>query len=109
MGQVGFVGLGVMGAPMARHLQSKGHDVTVYNRTAAKAEMWVERNGGFAAESPQIAADDADIVFVCVGNDDDVREVVLGPEGALAGMRPGAVLVDHTTASAALARELGAA
>ena len=98
-----------MGAPMARHLQNKGHDVTVYNRTTARAEMWVERNGGFAAESPQVAAEDADIVFVCVGNDDDVRSVVLGAEGALSGMRAGSVLVDHTTASATVAREIGAA
>ena len=106
MGQVAFIGLGVMGAPMARHLNTKGHEVTVYNRTRAKADAWVGANGGWAAATPREAADDADIVFVCVGNDDDLRSVVLGPDGALAGMRAGAVLVDHTTASANVAREL---
>ena len=98
-----------MGAPMARHLIKKGHDVTVYNRTASKAQMWVDANGGWSAETPREAATDADHVFVCVGNDDDLRSVVLGDEGALAGMRKGSVLIDHTTASADVAREIGAA
>ncbi len=109
MGQVAFIGLGVMGAPMARHLNTKGHDVTVYNRTRSKADSWVAAHGGWAAETPREAADGADAVFVCVGNDDDVRAVVLGADGALAGMARGSVLVDHTTASADLARELAAA
>ncbi len=98
-----------MGAPMARHLIKKGHDVTVYNRTASKAQMWVDANGGWSAETPREAATDADYVFVCVGNDDDLRSVVLGDDGALAGMRKGSVLIDHTTASADVAREIGAA
>ena len=109
MAQVGFIGLGVMGSPMARHLIKRGHDVTVYNRTTAKADLWVERNGGWSAATPRDVAADADFVFTCVGNDDDVRSVVLGPDGALGGMTKGAVLVDHTTASADLARELSAA
>ena len=109
MGQVAFIGLGVMGAPMARHLAQKGHDVTVYNRTAAKAETWVDAHGGWTAETPADAAADADIVFLCVGNDDDLRSVVFGDAGALSGMRQGSVLVDHTTASADVAREIGAA
>ncbi|HEY4333356.1 MAG TPA: NAD(P)-dependent oxidoreductase [Ilumatobacteraceae bacterium] len=109
MGQVAFIGLGVMGAPMARHLARNGHDVTVYNRTAAKAESWVADHGGWMAATPREAAEDADAVFMCVGNDDDVRSVALGADGALAGMRKGSVLIDHTTASATLARELGAA
>ena len=108
MGQVAFIGLGVMGAPMARHLSTKGHEVTVYNRTQAKADAWVAAHGGWSAETPRDAADGAEIVFVCVGNDDDLRSVVLGPDGALAGMRAGSVLVDHTTASADVAREIGA-
>ena len=98
-----------MGAPMARHLANKGHDVTVYNRTQAKAEQWVSANGGWSAETPSDAAADADVVFMCVGNDDDVRSVALGETGALAGMEKGAVLVDHTTASADVAREIAAA
>ena len=98
-----------MGAPMARHLIKKGHDVTVYNRTASKAQMWVDANGGWSAETPREAATDADYVFVCVGNDDDLRSVVLGDDGALVGMRKGSVLIDHTTASADVAREIGAA
>ena len=109
MGNMAFLGLGVMGGPMARHLATAGHSVTVYNRTAAKADAWVTAHGGRSAPSPREAADGADIVFACVGNDDDVRSVVLGPTGAFAGMAPGAVLVDHTTASADLARELDAA
>jgi len=104
-----FLGLGVMGHPMAGHLARAGHSVTVYNRTAAKAQAWAGEFGGRAAPTPREAAAGADIVFVCVGNDDDLRTVVLGDQGAFAGMRPGAVLVDHTTASAAIARELSAA
>ena len=109
MGQVAFIGLGVMGAPMARHLSGAGHDVTVYNRTEAKAEAWVEAHGGWSAATPREAAHEADYVFMCVGNDDDVRSVTLGPDGALAGMSTGAILVDHTTASADVAREISAA
>ena len=104
-----FLGLGVMGGPMARHLAAAGHTVTVFNRTTAKAEAWVAANGGRSAATPRQAAAGADVVLVCVGNDDDVRSVVLGPDGAFAGMAPGSVLVDHTTASADLARELDAA
>ncbi len=109
MAKTAFIGLGVMGYPMAGHLAAKGHGTTVFNRTHAKAEAWVREHGGRAAETPRDAADGADVVFVCVGNDDDVRSVVLGSDGALAGMKEGAVLVDHTTASATLARELDAA
>jgi len=104
-----FLGLGVMGHPMAGHLARAGHSVTVYNRTAAKAQAWAGEFGGRAAPTPREAAAGADFVFACVGNDDDLRSVVLGEQGALAGMKPGAVLVDHTTASAAIARELSAA
>jgi len=106
---VAFIGLGVMGFPMAGHLARAGHRVTVYNRSAAKSGAWVEEFGGQAKATPVEAVQGADVVFVCVGNDDDVRSVVLGPQGAFAGMRPGSVLVDHTTASAELARELHAA
>jgi 3-hydroxyisobutyrate dehydrogenase-like beta-hydroxyacid dehydrogenase len=107
MAKVAFIGLGVMGYPMAGHLKTKGgHEVCVYNRTAAKAEKWADEHGGRAAATPREAAEDAEFVFVCVGNDDDVRSVVLGEDGALAGMAKGATLVDHTTASAELAREL---
>jgi 3-hydroxyisobutyrate dehydrogenase-like beta-hydroxyacid dehydrogenase len=110
MAKLGFVGLGVMGYPMAGHLQKKGgHAVTVYNRTGAKAERWVGEFGGAAAASPRGAAQGADFVMLCVGNDDDVRSVVHGDDGVLAGVSKGAVLVDHTTASAKLARELHAA
>ncbi len=105
---VAFVGLGVMGAPIAAHLQRGGHAVTVYNRTPAKAQRWVREYGGHAVATPRDAAQGADAVFICVGNDDDLRAVVLGHEGALAGMSPGALLVDHTTTSAAVAREVGA-
>ena len=98
-----------MGGPMARHLAGAGHDVTVYNRTTEKADAWVAANGGTSASTPARAAEGADAVFVCVGNDDDVRSVTLGDDGVLAGMQPGSVLVDHTTASADLARELAAA
>src|SRR5690606_32048868 len=106
---VAFIGLGVMGAPMVGHLRAAGHTVRVYNRTGAKAQAWVAQHGGAAAATPREAADGCDIVCTCVGNDDDVRSVTLGPDGALAGMKAGAVLVDHTTASAQLARELHAA
>jgi len=106
--KVAFLGLGVMGYPMARHLKDKGHEVTVYNRTAAKAEKWVAENGGRAAATPKAAAEGQDIVFSCVGNDDDLRAVTIGPDGAFAGMKPGAIFVDHTTASAEVARELHA-
>lgn len=109
MAKVAFLGLGVMGSPMAGHLAAKGHDVTVYNRTPAKAEAWVAKHGGARAATPREAARGAEIVFCCVGNDDDLRSVVLGPDGALAGMERGATFVDHTTASAEVARELAAA
>jgi 3-hydroxyisobutyrate dehydrogenase-like beta-hydroxyacid dehydrogenase len=107
--KVAFLGLGVMGFPMAGHLKKAGHEVTVYNRTPAKAAKWVETHGGKSAATPREAAKDQEIVFCCVGNDDDLRSVVLGDDGALAGMAKGALLVDHTTASAEVARELGAA
>jgi 3-hydroxyisobutyrate dehydrogenase len=103
---VAFLGLGVMGYPMAGHLARAGHRVTVFNRTAAKAAAWVAEYGGRAAASPREAATDAAIVFACVGNDEDLRAVVLGDNGASAGMSPGSIFVDHTTASAAVAREL---
>lgn len=106
MAAVAFVGLGVMGGPMAGHLARAGHTVTVYNRTTSKVVAWVDANGGQPAASPRLAAEGADAVFLCVGRDDDVRSVVLGPDGVLAAMRRGSVLVDHTTASADLAREL---
>lgn len=102
-----FIGLGVMGYPMAGHLKNAGHDVCVYNRTFSKAQKWVEVYGGSCHETPKGAAQGADIVFVCVGNDDDVRSVIYGDDGALEGMTTGTVLVDHTTTSANLARELG--
>ena len=104
--RVAFVGLGVMGYPMAGYLAKAGHDVTVYNRTTAKAETWRAEFGGEVALSPKAAATDADIVFSCVGNDDDVREVLLGEAGVLAGIADGAAIVDHTTASASIAREI---
>ena len=110
--RVAFLGLGVMGHPMAGHLARAGHHVTVYNRTASKAAAWAAEHGGGHAPTPREAAaagGGAEVVFACVGNDDDLRSVVLGGEGAFAGMRPGAILVDHTTASAAVARELHAA
>ena len=107
MAKVAFLGLGVMGYPMAGHLAKKGgHEVTVYNRSAAKAQQWVKEYGGRSAATPREAAKDCDFVMMCVGNDDDVRSVVYGDSGALAGMKKGAILVDHTTASAVLAREL---
>jgi len=107
--KVAFLGLGVMGYPMAGHLARAGHAVTVYNRTTAKAQAWVQEFGGAAAATPREAATGADIVYACVGNDADLRSVVLGPDGALAGMKTGAVFADHTTASAEVARELYAA
>jgi len=107
MAKVAFLGLGVMGYPMAEHLKTKGgHEVTVYNRTAAKAEQWVKEFGGRAAATPKEAAAGQDFVMMCVGNDNDVREVTLGQNGAYAGVTKGAVFVDHTTASAEIAREL---
>jgi 3-hydroxyisobutyrate dehydrogenase-like beta-hydroxyacid dehydrogenase len=109
MADVAFLGLGVMGGPMARHLGTAGHTVTVYNRTAAKADAFVRAHGGRTADTPREAAAGAQFVLMCVGNDQDVRAVVLGEEGALAGMAPGTVLVDHTTASADVAREVAAA
>ena len=108
MAQVAFLGLGVMGGPMAGHLQRAGHQVTVYNRTAAKAAAWVEKHGGRAASTPAEAAGGAEFVFACVGNDDDLRSVCLGENGAFAGMAAGAVFVDHTTVSAKVTRELHA-
>lgn len=107
--RVAFIGLGVMGAPMAGHLARAGHAVTVYNRNAAKAQAWVDEFGGASQPTPRQAAKGADVVFVCVGNDDDLRAVTLDADGAFAGMTPGAVLVDHTTASADVARELAEA
>ena len=104
--RVAFLGLGVMGYPMAAHLAAAGHDVTVFNRTEEKADRWVKEFGGRKAATPREAAADADIVFACVGNDDDLRSVVLGDNGALAGMKSGAVFVDHTTDSAQVAREM---
>lgn len=110
MARVAWIGLGVMGFPMAGHLSKKGgHDVTVYNRSAAKAEAWVEKYGGRKASTPAAAALSADFVFCCVGNDDDLRAVTTGPEGAFRGMGAGSVFIDHTTASAEVARELHAA
>ena len=106
MANVAFIGLGVMGYPMAGHLQGKGHNVCVYNRTAARAQQWVAEFAGSSAPTPAEAAAGAELVMVCVGNDDDLRSVVLGEQGAFAGMQPGSVLVDHTTASAEVAREL---
>jgi len=104
--RVAFIGLGVMGFPMAGHLAARGHDVVVFNRSGAKADRWCAEHDGSKADSPAAAAHAADIVYCCVGNDDDVREVITGDAGALQSMSSGAVLVDHTTASATLAREL---
>ena len=110
MAKVAFLGLGVMGYPMAAHLKHKGgHDVTVYNRTTAKAEKWAAEHGGAFARTPAEAAADKDFVFSCVGNDDDLREVTTGAQGAFAAMKKGAVFIDNTTASAEVARELAAA
>ena len=109
MAKVAFIGLGVMGYPMAGHIAAKGHDVTVYNRTTAKAEKWAGEHGGAHAPTPRQAAAGCDFVFCCVGNDDDLRAVTLGDDGAFHGMAPGAVFIDNTTASAAIARELAQA
>ncbi|HEX5931444.1 MAG TPA: NAD(P)-dependent oxidoreductase [Methyloceanibacter sp.] len=110
MTKVAFIGLGVMGFPMAGHLKTRGgHDVVVFNRTRAKADAWVSRFGGRSAATPAAAADGADFVFTCVGNDDDLRQVTLGPDGTFAALAPGAIAIDHTTASARIARELYAA
>ena len=106
MAKVTFLGLGVMGYPMAGHLAAKGHEVTVYNRTFAKAEAWVKEHGGTAAKTPKEAAEGAEFVMACVGNDDDLRAVCTGDDGAFAGMADGTVFVDHTTVSAAVTREL---
>lgn len=109
MARCAFLGLGVMGFPMAGHLKAAGHEVTVYNRTFSKAEIWAEKHGGRAAKTPREAADGADFVMSCVGNDDDLRSVCLGENGAFAGMKPGTIFVDHTTVSAAVTREMYAA
>jgi 3-hydroxyisobutyrate dehydrogenase len=110
MSKVAFIGLGVMGYPLAGHLKTRGgHDVTVFNRSRSRADAWVAEFGGRAAATPADAARDADFVFTCVGNDSDLREVFLGETGAFAGLKPGAVAIDNTTASAEVARELGAA
>ena len=107
MSKVAWIGLGVMGYPLAGHLKARGHlDVTVFNRTRKKADQWVADHGGMLAHSPAQAADGADFVFACVGNDDDLREVTLGPEGIFQTLKAGAVFIDHTTASATIAREL---
>jgi 3-hydroxyisobutyrate dehydrogenase len=106
MAQVAFLGLGVMGFPMAGHLVAKGHQVTVYNRSPAKAEAWVAKHGGTAAATPRAAAEGAEFVMACVGNDDDLAQVCRGEDGAFAGMAAGAVFVDHTTVSAAITRTL---
>ncbi|WP_125718899.1 NAD(P)-dependent oxidoreductase [Pseudoalteromonas rubra] len=104
--KVAFIGLGVMGYPMAGHLQQAGHQVTVYNRTTTKAQRWAEQYKGAFAPTPKQAVTEAELVFMCVGNDDDLRSVVYGDEGVLAGMKPGTVLIDHTTTSAKVAREV---
>jgi 3-hydroxyisobutyrate dehydrogenase-like beta-hydroxyacid dehydrogenase len=110
MAKVAFIGLGVMGYPMARHIAKKGgHELTVYNRTAAKAEKWVAEHGGRRADTPRAAAEGAEFVFSCVGNDDDLRSVTLGDTGLIAGMSAGSVYIDNTTASAVVARELAEA
>lgn len=107
--QVAFIGLGVMGYPMAGHLQREGWNTTVYNRTGSKAQRWVQEYGGKAASTPRAAAAGNDVICVCVGNDDDVRSVFYGSDGLLAELKPGAIVIDHTTASAELARELSQA
>jgi 3-hydroxyisobutyrate dehydrogenase len=106
--KIAFLGLGVMGYPMAGHLKKAGHDVTVYNRNGEKAKQWVAEYGGHSASTPAEAAKDQDIVFCCVGRDSDLREVTLGAQGAFASMKKGSLFVDHTTASASIARELDA-
>ncbi len=109
MANVAFIGLGVMGYPMAGHLQKGGHAVTVYNRTSAKAQSWATEHGGNHAATPREAAAGCEFIFACVGNDDDLRSVTLGEDGAFAGMKAGAIFIDNTTASALIARELAAA
>ena len=110
MSKVAFIGLGVMGYPMAGHIRRKGgYDVTVYNRTLGKAQAWVAEYGGQLAATPEEVAEDADFVFSCVGNDDDLRQVTIGERGAFLGLKPGAIYIDNTTASAGVARELYAA
>ncbi len=109
MAKVAFLGLGVMGYPMARHLKAKGHEVTVYNRTSSKADKWAFENGGRAAKTPREATEGQEIVFACVGNDDDLRQVTIGEDGAFHALKSGMIFVDHTTASAEVARELYAA
>jgi 3-hydroxyisobutyrate dehydrogenase len=109
MAKLAFLGLGVMGYPMARHLAAKGHEITVFNRTATKAEAWVKQHGGAMATTPREAAKGADFVMACVGNDDDLRAVCTGDDGAFAGMTKGAIFVDHTTVSAAVTRDMFAA
>ncbi len=104
--RVSFVGLGVMGYPMAGYLVNAGHEVTVFNRTTAKADAWCEQYGGVCAESPSVAAENSEVVFACVGNDDDVRAVLLGDDGVLSGIGDGSIIVDHTTASAVVACEV---
>lgn len=106
MAKVAFIGLGVMGFPMAGHLAARGHAVTVFNRTAARSQAWLETHSGRSADTPAAAAADADFVFTCVGNDDDLYQVTLGPDGALSRMRAGSILIDNTTASADAARKL---
>ena len=108
MAKVAFLGLGVMGFPMAGHLVAKGHDVSVYNRSPARAAAWVDQHGGRSAATPAEAAKGAEFVMACVGNDDDLRSVCVGPDGAFAGMTPGSVFVDHTTVSAKITRKLAA-
>ena len=107
MAKIAFIGLGVMGGPMARHLRAAGHELTVYNRTAAKAQAWAAAHGGTVAPDPATAARQADAVISCVGNDDDLAGITLGRDGAFRAMRKGAVFVDHTTVSARIARQLG--
>ena len=109
MARLAFLGLGVMGGPMARHLAAKGHVVTVYNRTTARAEAWVAAHGGQMAPTPAAAAHGADMVLACVGNDDDLRQVCTGPDGAFHGMAPGTLFIDHTTVSAQVTRDLASA
>ncbi|MEN8896500.1 MAG: NAD(P)-dependent oxidoreductase [Yoonia sp.] len=106
MTKIAFLGLGVMGYPMAGHLQAAGHDVTVYNRTTSKAEAWAAQHGGAFAATPKQAADGADLVMACVGNDDDLRGVCIGADGAFAGMKAGSIFVDHTTVSASVTSAL---
>ena len=110
MSKIAFIGMGVMGYPMAGHIRTKGgHDLTVFNRTLGKAQAWVAEFGGHMAPTPEEAAKDADFVFTCVGNDDDLRAVTLGERGAFQALKPGAIVIDNTTASAGVARELYAA